>query len=68
MRNNPSDKHQRRRLAGRDTAVIQRRLPCVATLGQGDRAADGGRLQVQAESDRQTQKTGEQAESRSRPL
>ncbi len=52
MRNNASDKYQRRKLSGRDTAVVQRRLPCVATLGQGDRATDGG----YNESDEQTPK------------
>lgn len=67
MRNNTSDKHQRKKLTGCDTAVIQRRLPCVATLGQGNCGTRGGyKCTPQAMS--KLQETGEQAESRSRPL
>ena len=60
MRSNASDNYQRRKLTGCDTAVIQRRLPCVATLGQGDRATDGGyKCTPQAMS--KLQETGAQA-------
>jgi len=67
MRNNASDKYQRGKLTGCDTAVIQRRLPCVAALGQGDRVTYGG-CKCTPRAMNKLQKTGEQAESRSRPL